>query len=256
MRGAEAPEDWWASFFSGLAVEFWRVAIPEEATLAEAEFLWKHLRLSPGARVLDVPCGDGRLSFPLAERGCAMTAVDLSPEFLAAARRRAAREAPSIEWHRSDMRDLPRTEEFDAAFCFGNSFGYLDDSGNEAFLAAAARALVPGGRFAIDYGQAAESIFPRLQPHLEAQIGGFQFVEETRYDFRSGRIENRFTITRGPDTETKLASQRVYTVSELLRLVENAGLRPIDLFGSAREDPFAMGSSNLLLVAERSQTPA
>ena len=33
------------------------------------------------------------------------------------------------------MRDLPGRNEFDAAFCFGNSFGYLDDDGNAEFLA-------------------------------------------------------------------------------------------------------------------------
>jgi hypothetical protein len=34
------------------------------------------------------------------------------------------------------MRDLPWSERFDGAFCAGNSFGYLDDEGNAAFLCA------------------------------------------------------------------------------------------------------------------------
>ena len=65
-----APRNWYESFFSGLAVEFWRVAVPEAATLEESAFLWKHLALFPGARVLDVPCGHGRLALPLAAKGC------------------------------------------------------------------------------------------------------------------------------------------------------------------------------------------
>jgi SAM-dependent methyltransferase len=251
QSASPAPSEWWASFFSGLAVEFWRAAVPEEATRAEADFLWRHLRLSPSAAVLDVPCGAGRLTVPLAERGGAMTGVDISEEFLAAARERARGSSASIEWRRSDMRDLPWTGRFDAAFCFGNSFGYLDDAGNAAFLAATARALVPGARLALDYGQAAESILPRLQPRLEAEIAGFRFVEETRYDFRAARIENRFTISRGEETETKLASQRVYTVRELLALLESAGFRPFEIYGSSREEPYALGSPNLIVVAER-----
>ena len=110
------------------------------------------------------------------------------------------------------MSALDRDGEFDAAFCFGNSFGYLDDAGNEAFLAAVGKALKPGGRFAIDYGQTAESIFPRLEARQEADMAGFHFVEDTRYDMLSGRIENRFTFSRDGKTETKLASQRVYTL--------------------------------------------
>ena len=38
-------------------------------------------------------------------------------------------------------------QRFDGAFCVGNSFGYLDDEGNAAFLRAVRAALKPGGRF-------------------------------------------------------------------------------------------------------------
>src|SRR6187551_1234668 len=127
-----APREWWKDFFNGLAVEFWREAVPPEVTLGEVEFLWKHLRLTAGARVLDVPCGAGRLAIPLARRGARVTGVDVSAEFLDAAREEASRANADAAWIHADMRELPRgdSNRFDAAFCFGNSFGYLDDSGN------------------------------------------------------------------------------------------------------------------------------
>ncbi len=150
------------------------------------------------------------------------------------------------------MRDLPRSAQFDAAFCFGNSFGYLDDAGNEAFLRSVVRTLPAGARFAIDYGQTAESIFPRgLEPRAEAEIGGFRCVEETRYDPLSGRVENIFEISRGGRTERKLASHRVYTVSQVARMLSGAGFRVLGLFGSPREEPFALGAQRLLVVAEK-----
>ena len=37
-----------------------------------------------------------------------------------------------VTWEQRDMRDLPWQARFDGAFCVGNSFGYLDDEGNEA----------------------------------------------------------------------------------------------------------------------------
>jgi cyclopropane fatty-acyl-phospholipid synthase-like methyltransferase len=64
-------DEWWKTFFSGLIVDFWRAAMPEEVTRDEAEFLAKHLCLSDGSRALDVPCGAGRLAIELAARGCA-----------------------------------------------------------------------------------------------------------------------------------------------------------------------------------------
>jgi len=201
--------------------------------------------------VLDVPCGAGRLTLPLAVRGCALTGVDISAQCLEAARGAAAEHGLAADWRQSDMSVLDWNDDFDAAFCFGNSFGYLDDAGNAAFLAAVGKALEPGGRFAIDYGQTAESIFPRLEARQEADLAGFHFAEETRYDMLSGRIENRFTFSRGGKTETKLASQRVYTVNEIVRLLAAAGLETTAFFGSPGEEPFGLGSHRLLIVATK-----
>jgi SAM-dependent methyltransferase len=248
-----APTDWWKDFFTGLAVEFWRAAVPADATEAEVEFLWRHLRLDRGSRVLDVPCGAGRLAIPLALRGARATGVDVSAEFLDGAREEASRAGADrgVAWIRADMRDLPRGAAFDAVFCFGNSFGYLDDGGNRAFLAAAAGALARGGRFALDYGQTPESVFPRLAPLQEAEIAGIRFEEETRYDALAGRIENVFRISRDGRTETKLASQSAYTVREIVAMLRAVGLETMEIFGSVDERPFELGAERLLLVAEK-----
>lgn len=246
-----APSNWYQSFFSGLTVEFWRAIANDESTRAEAEFLQKHLGLAPGSRVLDVPCGAGRLSLSLAQRGALVTGVDISAEFLAAARQADSERALEISWRQSDMRDLPWTAGFDAAFCFGNSFGYLDDAGNQGFLESVAGALVPGGRLAIDYGQSPESVLPRWESTLEVEMAGFRFLEENRYDFLSGRVESRYVISRGGRSEEKLASQRAYSVSELARNLAAAGLTVRDIFGSVREEPFALGAQSLLIVAEK-----
>ena len=248
-----APLDWWKHFFEGLAVDFWGAAIPPEATAEDAAFLWKHLALWPGARVLDVPCGLGRLARVFAGRGCAMTGVDISGRALAAAQEHAKSSIHGeIRYQRAEMRDLPWPGEFDAAFCFGNSFGYLDDDGNAEFLNAVSRVLRPGGRFALDYGQTAESVFPRIVPKEETEIAGFHFAEETRYDPLTARIENVFTFARGGARETMLASQRVYTLRQILELLSAAGLRTLAHFGSPSEEPFGLGSPRLLVVAEKS----
>jgi len=251
MSESKAPPDWYKEFFSGLAVEFWKAALPEEATRADVEFLWKSLGLAEDARVLDVPCGAGRLTVPLAERGCAMSGLDISEEFLHEAGRAGAERGLPLDLRQGDMRDLPWKDTFDAVFCFGNSFGYLDDAGHAAFFASVARALVPGGRFAMDYGQAAESILPRLVPHEEAQVGDFRFIEDNRYDPLEGRVETRYTIERDGRTETKLGSHRVYTVNEVVRMLACAGLTTREVSSSPDGAPYAIGSPRLILVAVR-----
>ena len=72
---------WFESFFQGPAVEFWNRVIPQQLTINEVDWLEKHLGLTSQAKVLDVPCGDGRHAIELAKRGHRVTGIDLSDEF-------------------------------------------------------------------------------------------------------------------------------------------------------------------------------
>ena len=158
---------WFETFFQGPAVDFWTRAIPPALTLADVDFLEKTFDVKQGARLLDVPCGNGRHSIELARRGYRVTGIDLSDEFLAAARAEL-----DADWRKGDMRELElESSTFDGAFCFGNSFGYLDHAGVESFLAALAGALKPAAKLVIETGVTAESddgsktLAPVRRPH-------------------------------------------------------------------------------------------
>ena len=137
--------DWWRTFFSDWVVDGWLAAATEEQTAQEAAFIQEQVGISPPARLLDVPCGGGRHSRALARLGYDMTGVDLSADFLDAARSQPSAGPGSVAWEQREMRDLPWPERFDGAFSFGNSFGYLDDQGNADFFKAVARAPQAGG---------------------------------------------------------------------------------------------------------------
>jgi SAM-dependent methyltransferase len=254
---ADASPDWWKDFFSGLVVDFWKVALPPEVTRLETDFLVERLGLVAGDRVLDAPCGHGRLAIELARRGLEVTGVDISAEFLTQARAAADVAGPDVasrlSWRESDMRDLPAVwrGRFQAAFCMGGSFGYFGDEGDSAYLRAAAATLAPGGRFAVDASRVAETILPDFRERREMEMDGLRFLSENRYDPERGRIENKYTITRGSRTEVRTASHRLYTVSQLLGMLRAAGLEPRSLHGSLDGAPFRMGCPRLFVVAAK-----
>jgi SAM-dependent methyltransferase len=243
--------NWWEDFFHGIALDFWRAVVSEEQTRAEADFIQKQLQLEAGLKVLDVPCGNGRIALELAARGFDLTGVDIAAEFIAEAKTKSAERVLKIDWHNREMRELPWAAEFDGAFCFGNSFGYLDDEGNAAFLKAVGRALKPEARFVLDAPAIAECLLPTFQERRWFEIAGITFLSNSRYDHEQGRTFTEYTFIRDGKVEKRPASQRIYTYRELGRLLNDAGFEIFRAYSSLNEEPFKLGSHRLLLVAEK-----
>ena len=243
--------NWWENFFHGIALDFWRAAISDEQTRAEADFINNQLQLPVGAKVLDVPCGNGRLSIELAAFGSELTGVDIAEEFIEEAKRNSRERGLNIDWRKGDMRDLPWSNEFDGAFCFGNSFGYLDDDQNADFLEAVSRTLKPGARFIIDAPAIAECLLPNFQEKRTIEIDGITVAIDNRYDHEQSRMFPSFTFVRNGIEDKRWSSQRIYTYKELSGLLSGTGLEIVSAYSSLDENPFKLGAHRLLLVARK-----
>jgi 2-polyprenyl-3-methyl-5-hydroxy-6-metoxy-1,4-benzoquinol methylase len=86
-------------------------------------FLWHAHLIKPGARVLDLACGEGRHSLAAAALGASVTAVDGDSGKLAVGRARTAAGGLTIEWREVDLEgEWPDLGLFDAVLVFN----YLD----------------------------------------------------------------------------------------------------------------------------------
>jgi SAM-dependent methyltransferase len=242
---------WWQTLFSGLFLESLRMVYSEAQTQAEADFLVQALAPTRGARIADVPCGNGRLTLTLAERGFELTGVDLTAALVEDATRAARERGLRVAFECRDMRDLPWEAAFDHAFCFGNSFAYFDDEGNAAFLRAIRRILKPGGTFALQTNLTAESIFAQPLGRRWYPFGDLYFLHETRYDPPSGRLTSDYVLIRDGRVERAQAVYQVYTYRELQRMVREAGFETTVTYGSPNREPFQLGSPGLFVVARR-----
>ncbi|MBI3949747.1 MAG: class I SAM-dependent methyltransferase [Acidobacteria bacterium] len=242
--------EWWQSFFSGLWLDAQRQAKTEEQTRAEADAIEKLLQLAPGAKVLDVPCGQGRLSIELASRGYHVTGVDITRPLLDDAQRKAIERQLEMAWEERDMRDLPWHEEFDGAFCVWGSFGYFDGDGNAAFIKAVSRALKPGARFLVDL-PVAETVFPNFRDRAWGPFGDTLILQAARYDHVHGRVDVDWTLVQEGKMAKSFSSIRIYTYGELCRLLEEAGFTNCEGYASMSQEPFKLGSPWLYLVATK-----
>jgi len=116
---------------------------------------WRAFAADAGGPVLELGCGTGRVTLPLARAGIDVVGIDRSAEMLAFARRRLRRVAdlgarPRLV--RGDIRHLPFLDAHFAAVVapYGILQSLLRDGDLRATLESVARILRRGGRFGID----------------------------------------------------------------------------------------------------------
>lgn len=272
------PSNWYEDFFHGIPLDLWRKAISPEQTKREADFLVKALQCGAGSHVLDVPCGNGRLSLELARHRYRLTGVDISEEFIAEARAQAsalnsgsqnsmanaggaeevarafrawtASETPAPEFVLGDMRRVEGETIYDAAYCFGNSFGFLEYVDMESFLRGVARTLKPGGRFVIETGMAAESMIPKFEAETSHQIQDILVTIREQYLAEESCIDTEYIFERNGEVESRKAKHWIYTVAEIRRMLERAEFKILNLYGSLKLEPYVLGSDELFVIAQ------
>lgn len=107
------------------------------------EPLLELLAARPGERILDLGCGDGRLSLRIAESGAEVVGVDAAPDMVAAA---AAR---GIDARVMSGEALTFEGEFDAVLS-NAALHWMTDA--DAVIRGLRRALKPGGRLVAEFG--------------------------------------------------------------------------------------------------------
>lgn len=214
---------WWEEAFRAAYLEVYAHRDDAEAE-RDIAGLWPRLSRAPGP-VLDAGCGAGRHLAALVARGCPAYGLDLSLELLTAAARRPGLAGRLL---RADLRAPPLAAGgWGAVLCLFAVFGYLDDDGNAALLAALARLLAPGGWLVLDQPDP-EALRRELRAEGERMTPGGWRVRERRR-LAGQRVEK--TVLAVPPAGLPChwrESLRLYTMGELAALAQAAGLRWVE----------------------------
>lgn len=226
-------------------------------TAQEVEGIVRLLSLSPGASILDCPCGYGRHSIPLAERGFKVVGSDINQEMLDAAHRNA-NGTGNLQFAREDMLELKYDSRFNAVINMFLAFGFFEDENDNArVLSNFFRALMPGGKFLL---------------HTDVNVGritsGKYKFHETR-NLRSGRkleiVESFDPVQKrlngqwilidptGVREELPPYSCRIYTGDEITELCESAGFASVQLYGGWNGTGLETDSEEMIVVAAKSK---
>ncbi|MVO98879.1 class I SAM-dependent methyltransferase [Paenibacillus lutrae] len=250
-----ADREHWHDFFGADYLLFSEVILHEERTAFEVDQLLQLLRLPQGARILDLGCGQGRISVPLARRGYKVTGMDASRTLLAAARKRAesAGTAGNAEFVELDMRGLEAVEEFDAVINLGTAFGYLQhEEEDRDIVRRIVRSLKPGGQF-IQETENREFKLMHSAKKTWDMMNGQPVWSQREFDSVSGRWNEVMNWLEAGNLKTSRLNLRLYAATELLGMHTEAGLIREGVYGGFDFSPLTTNSPRLLIHLKKKQ---
>jgi len=214
--------------------------------------------------VLELGCGSGRVSVPLAQAGLSVTGIDLSPAMLDLARQRAESAAVSARtrFEQADVRALGFSPHFSLAIWALNGFLHLATTKDQLdALARIHRALLPGGLLIVD--------LPNPHVVFDASRDG-QMLLRRRFRSPGGGLASSWTIAStdmagqvqhlvlaydepGPDglvrrTTVEMDLRFVYRF-EMAGLLRESGFILDDVYGSYDLDLYNDSSEIMMFVA-------
>lgn len=208
---------------------------------------------TPGARVLDLGCGTGRLALGMAAAGHTVTGVDPARASLEAARAKPG--AERVTWIEGTSPVLPDAS-FDVAVMTSHVAQFLvDDDEWRRTLADLRRALVPGGRLVFDSRDPRAREWERWNPvdsrrRISLPDGRVvaAWTEVTAVQDGAVTFSHHYTF---PDGEELLstATLRFRTQEELCSSLREAGFSVESMYGGWQREPVGMGDGELLVVA-------
>jgi SAM-dependent methyltransferase len=246
--GPSSPETWDA-FFSDFYLRAYAADEREGEAEAQALAAARLAACPEGGELLDVPCGFGRHSVPLARAGYRVTGVDRSAALLEEARRRAGGERWP-KWVTADYRELPFADAtFDAAINLFSSLGYLGDAEDARVLAAIRRVLRPGARLVVELLHRDRLVRGFAEQDWRLLGEGRLLLEQRTFDAAAGVAQTTQTLIDGAGgRESRTFSVRVYSATELLAMLARAGFEDARAYGGLDGSPFGV-DTRLVAVA-------
>lgn len=211
-----------------------------------------------GGPTLELGCGTGRLTIPLAESGVEMTGLDLSSPMLTLARQKAASRNVGVTWVEADFRSFALGRTFGLVFVPANSLtNLLDRESLEGFFRSVREHLAPGGRLALQIYNPSLTVLMR-DASQRYPVGQFQHPDSGRtvvvththvYDAAT-QINHILWHYQTEGAEEQVASlkMRVFYPQEIDALLYYNGFTSIAKYGDWGEAPFITNSTKQVIV--------
>lgn len=204
--------------------------------------LTHYLNLPEKAKVLDLACGKGRHSIYLNQLGFDVIGADLSENSIEEANKNTN---DTLRFLVHDMRE-PYDEKFDAIFNLFTSFGYFEKEKDDLKTLVAIKESLSDYGFAVIDFMNSQQVIDNLIPEELKIVDGIEF--------RIKRYVKEGFIIKEIDFEDKgeafhfAEKVRAYTLEDFQRLMDEAGIYLLDVFGDYKLKKFHKNTSERLIM--------
>src|SRR5262249_27353866 len=138
---------------------------------------------------------------------------------------------------------------FDAALNLFSALGYRGEEGDAQTLSELARVLRPGGALVVETMHR-DRLMRIFQPRSWNPLpDGDLLFEERSFDYAAGDIETTHTFVPAAGERRSISYRlRLYTATELVRLLQRAGFSAVEAYGDFQRTPLSE-HTRLVLVA-------
>lgn len=227
---------------------------------AHVPFYLDLARQQAGA-VMELACGTGQLTIPIALLGLPTVGLDRSSAMLSVAKERASTAGASVALVQGDMRDFALGRNFAFIFVARNSLLHLLSTTDVlAALTAVRNHLTPDGVFAFDIFNPDVKIlarpFGQRFPVMEVTTDTFGPLRvEATGEYDSVTQVNRGTwyISTADKEDAWIVPMVLRSIfpQELPLLISAAGLELVSRFGDLSRAPFGRGSRGQICLCRR-----
>lgn len=240
-----------------------RVERAKEEALALIK-IFSEFHVLSGALVLDLACGIGRHSVALAENGCRVVGVDISPAFIKRAKEMADERGVSANcnFRVGDMRQISEVlssykEKFNVVLNLYTSMGYYDEETDKLVLMQLLELAAPEGVLVID-GAPRDRFIRHWRSTYVGQFGDdLILIQKSKLNLENSRINNIWKFYRKQENgdlkhlDTIETSHRIYSLHEVKRQVKESGWTYQTCYGGFDRGPYTTDSRRMVLIAQK-----
>jgi len=211
-----------------------------------------------GGPVLELACGSGIVTLPIARQGLDTTGVDLAAPMLAHAERKARQQGLAVRWVHDDAQTVDLRRQFALVVLTGNAFqAFLGDADQAELLENVARHLKPDGWFVFETRnpQGHDLVDSRDEEAWfdytntagrRVTVSGVQTYEATTQVLHWTTFR-RWHDGHAPRTSTTRVACRFTQFDDLDRRLADQGLVAIERYGDWIRTPFDPGRSGSIV---------